>query len=146
MKFKYSYIYALHFARNLYYIKINNMLRKLLSTLTVIVASAGFVIAQNEGALKVKLFDKANNETIPFANVVVEMGGIQAGIGTTNIDGEIVIKPLNPGRYNIKATYVGYQTVEVKDITVSIGKTAEVKVAMTAGRSEERRVGKECRL
>src|ERR1041385_2687356 len=109
------------------------MLRKLLSTLTVVVASATFAFAQNEGSLKVTLFDKANNETIPFANVVVEMGGIQAGVGTTNIDGEIVVKPLNPGKYNVKATYVGYQAVEIKDIVVSVGKTATVRVGMTAG-------------
>jgi hypothetical protein len=84
------------------------MLRKLLSVLAVIIASAGLSFAQNESAIKVKLSDKANKETIPFANVVVEMGGIQVGVGTTNIDGEVTIKPLNPGKYNVKATYVGY--------------------------------------
>ena len=87
------------------------MLRKLLSTLCIVVASAGLMLAQNESAIKVKLTDKANKETIPFANVIVEMGGIQAGVGTTNIDGEVTIKPLNPGKYNVKATYVGYQPV-----------------------------------
>lgn len=109
------------------------MLRKLLSTLTVVVASATFVFAQNEGSLKVRLLDKANKETIPFANVVVEMGGIQAGIGTTNIDGELVIKPLNPGKYNVKATYVGYQAVELKDISVTVGKMVTVNIELTAG-------------
>lgn len=109
------------------------MLRKLLSTLTIVVAFAGVAFAQNEGAIKVRLVDKANKETIPFANVVVEMGGIQAGIGTTNIDGELVIKPLNPGKYNVKATYVGYQAVEIKDITVSVGKTVSLNIEMSAG-------------
>jgi hypothetical protein len=109
------------------------MLRKLLSTLTIVVASAGFAFAQSEGALKVKLVDKANKETIPFANVVVEMGGIQAGIGTTNIDGELTIKPLSPGKYNVKATYVGYQTVEIKDVTVSVGKTVSLNIEMAQG-------------
>lgn len=109
------------------------MLRKLLSTLSIVFVSASFAVAQNEGAIKVKLIDKANKETIPFANVVVEMGGIQAGIGTTNIDGELVIKPLNPGKYNVKATYVGYQAVEVKDITVSVGKIVSLNIELTAG-------------
>lgn len=109
------------------------MLRKLLSTLTVVVASATFVFAQNEGSLKVRLLDKANKETIPFANVVVEMGGIQMGIGTTNIDGELIIKPLNPGKYNVKATYVGYQAVELKDISVTVGKMVSVNIELAAG-------------
>ena len=61
------------------------MLRKLLSTLSVVLVSVGLTVAQNESAIKVRLTDKANKETIPFANVVVEMGGIQAGVGTTNI-------------------------------------------------------------
>jgi len=109
------------------------MLRKLLSTLSIVVASAGLMLAQNESAIKVKLIDKANRETIPFANVIVEMGGIQAGVGTTNIDGEVTIKPLNPGKYNVKATYVGYQTVEVTNINVSVGKTVALNLEMLAG-------------
>lgn len=109
------------------------MLRKLLTTLSVVVVSVGLTIAQNESAIRVKLTDKATKETIPFANVVVEMGGIQAGVGTTNMDGEVVIKPLNPGKYNVKATYVGYQSQQINDINVGIGKTAYVNVELTAG-------------
>ncbi|MCX6296225.1 MAG: carboxypeptidase regulatory-like domain-containing protein [Bacteroidetes bacterium] len=109
------------------------MLRKLLSTLSVVVVSVGLTFAQNESAIKVRLTDKANKETIPFANVIVEMGGIQSGVGTTNIDGEVTIKPLNPGRYTVKSTYVGYQSVEVKDVQVAVGKTVYINVEMTAG-------------
>lgn len=113
------------------------MLRKLLSTLSVVVVSVGLMVAQNESAIKVKLTDKANKETIPFANVIVEMGGIQAGVGTTNIDGEVTIKPLNPGKYSVKSTYVGYQSVEIKDINVSVGKTVYINIEMTAGQQLE---------
>lgn len=109
------------------------MLRKLLSTLSIVVATSGWMMAQNESAIKVKLTDKNSHETIPFANVIVEMGGIQAGIGTTNIDGEAMIKPLNPGKYDVKATYVGYQTVAISNITVSVGKTVYLNMEMTAG-------------
>ncbi len=109
------------------------MLRKLLSTLSIVVASAGLMFAQNEAAIKVRLTDKANKETIPFANVVVEMGGIQAGVGTTNIDGEVLIKPLNPGRYNVKATYVGYQAVQIDNVVLTIGKTVHLNLEMSAG-------------
>lgn len=108
------------------------MLRKLLSTLSIVVASAGLMFAQNESAIKVTLKDKTNKETIPFANVIVEMGGIQVGVGTTNIDGEVTIKPLNPGNYNVKATYVGYQTMQISDVNLSVGSTVTLKFEMTS--------------
>lgn len=109
------------------------MIKKILTTFSVIVASVGFMLAQNDAAIKIKLIDKTNKETIPFANVVVETGGIQSGIGTTNMDGEVMIKPLNPGKYNVKATYVGYQPVEISNVILSVGKTAYLNVEMTAG-------------
>src|ERR1043165_3954693 len=109
------------------------MLRKLLSALSVVVLSAGLTFAQNESSIKVRLTDKVTKETIPFANVVVDIGGIQAGVATTNMDGEALIKPLNPGRYTVKSTYVGYQSVEMKDVLVSVGKTVYLNIEMAAG-------------
>ncbi len=108
------------------------MLRKLLSTICVFAASASLVLAQNESAVKVKLTDKSNHEIIPFANVVVEMGGMQVGVGTTNIDGEATIKPLNAGKYNVKTTFVGYQTVEITGVNVAVGKTVYLNIEMTS--------------
>ncbi len=110
------------------------MLRKLFTTLSIIACTSGALMqAQNESAIKVKLIDKANKETIPFANVVVEMGGIQVGIGTTNIDREVTIKPLNPGKYNVKGVFVGYQTVQIENVAVTVGKTVHLNIEMTAG-------------
>jgi hypothetical protein len=109
------------------------MLRKLLSTLSVVVVSVGLMVAQNESAIKVKLIDKATKETIPFANIIVEMGGIQSAVGTTDMDGEVMLKPLNPGKYTVKSSYVGYQPVELRDINVAVGKTVYLNMEMTAG-------------
>jgi hypothetical protein len=109
------------------------MIKQLLKTFSIIIATSGFLQAQNDAAIKIKLTDKANKETIPFANVVVEAGGIQTGAGTTNIDGEVIIKPLNPGKYNVKATYVGYQQVEIKDVILTVGKTVYLNVEMQIG-------------
>ncbi|HSH65181.1 MAG TPA: carboxypeptidase regulatory-like domain-containing protein, partial [Bacteroidia bacterium] len=111
------------------------MIKQLLTTFLIIFASVGFIHAQNDAAIKIKLTDKSNKETIPFANVIVETGGIQTGAGTTNIDGEVMIKPLNPGKYNVKATYVGYQSVEIQDVILTVGKTAYLNVEMTPGQT-----------
>lgn len=109
------------------------MIKQLLATFLIVITSAGVLLAQNDAAIKIKLIDKTNKETIPFANVIVETGGIQSGAGTTNIDGEVVIKPLNPGKYNVRATYVGYQQVEIKDVILTVGKTAYLNVEMQQG-------------
>lgn len=109
------------------------MIKQLLKTFLIVIASAGLLQAQNDAAIKVKLTDKVTKETIPFANVIVESGGIQTGAGTTNIDGEVMIKPLTPGKYNVKTTYVGYQQVDIKDVILTVGKTAYLNIEMQSG-------------
>ncbi len=91
-------------------------------------------LAQNNtGAIKVLLKDKGNNEAIPFANVVAYQGGVQVGVGTTNMDGECFIKPLSPGKYDVKGVYVGYQASEVKGVLVGEGRTAYITIALSNG-------------
>ncbi|MBN8701738.1 MAG: TonB-dependent receptor [Bacteroidetes bacterium] len=106
------------------------MYKKLLYTFVGILAS-GYLFSQS-GAIKVTLKDKATKETIPFANVVAELNGVQAGGATTNIDGEAFIKPLTPGKYNVKATYVGYQAVMITGVNVSPDKTEYVTIELQA--------------
>jgi len=109
------------------------MLRKLFTALSIVIVSTGLLNAQNEAAIKIKLIDKNTKETIPFANVIVELGGIQAGLGTTNMDGEVTIKPLNPGKYNVKGSYVGYQPSVINNVVVSVGKTTYLNMEMVQG-------------
>jgi hypothetical protein len=108
------------------------MLRKLYVTLTILFVGTALSYAQT-GALKGKVTDKGNNETIPFANVIIELNGNQVGASTSNIDGEYTIKPIPPGKYTVKATYVGYQTQEVKDVVISADKTTYVDVKLNSG-------------
>ncbi len=108
------------------------MIKKIYITLAVLVLTGFSLIGQdNNGAIKVTLTDKATKETIPFANIVAYQGGVQVAVGTTNMDGEVVIKPLRPGKYNVKGVYVGYKAQEIKDIIVGEGKTAYVNVALS---------------
>ena len=94
----------------------------------------GFCLSaqNNGGAIKVTLVDKKNpKESIPFANVVVYNGKTQVAVGTTDMDGNVMIKPLNAGKYNIKAVYVGYQPQQVNDVVVTNEKTAYVNIALS---------------
>lgn len=74
--------------------------------------------AQSSGTLKGRLVDKETKEPIPFANIIAESGGKQEGGSTTDFDGYYTIKPISPGVYDVKATYVGYKPVMVQGVVV----------------------------
>ncbi|HRZ43170.1 MAG TPA: mucoidy inhibitor MuiA family protein [Bacteroidales bacterium] len=70
------------------------------------------------GSLKGRVLDEETGEAIPFANVIVERNN-QLITGTvSDMDGQFMIKPLAVGTYNVKVTYIGYQTVLVTGVSV----------------------------
>jgi outer membrane receptor protein involved in Fe transport len=93
------------------------MMRNLLFTIGFILAANVFVFAQS-GTLKGKVIDKETKEPIPFANIIVEMGGTRAGGTTSDFDGNYTIKPLTPGKYDIKATYIGYKPMMIRGFII----------------------------
>lgn len=110
------------------------MLRKIYFSIVTLLVAGTSLIAQNTGgAIKVLLKDKANGETIPFANVVAYQGGVQVGVGTTDMDGVAYIKPLSPGKYDVKGIYVGYQAAQQNGVIVGESKTAYVTIELSSG-------------
>lgn len=110
------------------------MLRKIYFSIVTLLLIGTSVIAQNTGgAIKVLLKDKSNGEAIPFANVVAFQGGVQVGVGTTDMDGYATIKPLAPGKYDVKGIYVGYQAQEIKGVIVGEAKTAYITIELSSG-------------
>jgi hypothetical protein len=95
------------------------MLRHLLFTIGIVLTANLIAFGQlSTGALRGKIFDKETKEPIPFANVVLEVGGTMAGGATSDFDGNYIIKPVQPGTYDLKATYVGYKTVVVTGMII----------------------------
>jgi hypothetical protein len=110
------------------------MIKQIYFTLVLVVFTGLAALAQTgNGAIKITLTDKATKEAIPFANVVAYKDGVQVGVATTDMDGNAIIKPLEPGKYTVKGVYVGYQAQEVKDVVVGDGKTAYVNVGLSNG-------------
>jgi hypothetical protein len=106
------------------------MLRKIYFSIiaTIALGVAGF--AQNKGAIKATLIDEKTKEPLAFANVIVTSNGVQVGTGTTDFDGNVIIKPLDPGKYNVKAVYVGYNKKEISGVVVGADKTAYVNIGL----------------
>lgn len=92
------------------------MLRNLL-WITMLLATSLGVFAQS-GSIKGKVFDKSNNEPIPFANVVVEQNGTLVGGGTTDFDGNYNIKPVPAGKFTVKVSCIGYASLQYNDVVV----------------------------
>jgi outer membrane receptor protein involved in Fe transport len=92
------------------------MIRKVLCSLFVMLFSVALYAQQ--GAIKGKVLDTESGEAIPFANVVVELNGTQIGGGVSDFDGNYTIKPIQAGSYTVKASYVGYTSIQVNDVIV----------------------------
>jgi outer membrane receptor protein involved in Fe transport len=95
--------------------------------------SYGMYAQVGQGAIQGKIVDKETGEPLPFANVAVEIDGNPAGGSTTDFDGKYAIKPLSPGEYTVKASYVGYQNVQMNSVKVTSNQTTFLNLNMSSG-------------
>jgi hypothetical protein len=109
------------------------MLKKLLFTLCIVLASWSLALAQ-DGRLKGVITDKDTGEPVAFANVVLENGGTQVGGASTDFDGNYDINPIPPGTYDLRATFVGYNTVLMKGVVISGNKITFQDISMSISR------------
>ena len=93
------------------------MIRNLLLTIGLVLIASLSVFSQS-GTLKGKVIDKTTKEPIPFVNIIVELGGTQAGGTTSDFDGNYTIKPITPGKYDLKATFVGFKPIQVTGVII----------------------------
>ena len=86
--------------------------------------------AQDTGSIVGKLTDKEyNDEPLAFANVLIK--GTTKGT-TTDFDGLYEIADLEPGVYTVVYSYLGYETVEIPNVTVEKAKVTTVNIPMSA--------------
>ena len=106
------------------------MLRKLLFTLCIVLTTCTLTLAQ-VGRLQGNVVDKDTGEPIPFANIVLENGGTQVGGASSDFDGNYDINPIPPGTYDLKATFVGYNTFIMKGVVIPANKITFQDVSMS---------------
>ncbi|MCR4660233.1 MAG: TonB-dependent receptor [Bacteroidales bacterium] len=116
--------------------------------LTVVFLAVAVAVAVGQGTVKGALFDDANGEAVPFANVVLE--GTTYG-AATDINGFFLINKVPEGNYTLRVRYVGYEEY-TEPITIKRGQviTRSIKlkaasqmleaVVITDNRAEERRI------
>ncbi|MBI5808657.1 MAG: TonB-dependent receptor [Ignavibacteriales bacterium] len=96
-------------------------MKKIVTKLLLLVALLPYLVfAGTTGKLTGKVTDKKTGEPLPFVNVVIEGTSLGAA---TDLDGKYTILNVSPGKYNVKFQYVGYQTVVVQNVQISIDLT-----------------------
>lgn len=107
------------------------MIRNLLLTLGIILFTGVFMYAQ-EGAMQGTVLDIDTKEPIPFANIVVENKGSVVGGTSSDFDGHYSIKPIPPGQFDVKATFVGYKTKIIKGVTIGADRIRFLDIELEA--------------
>lgn len=107
------------------------------SILTVVLLGLTMMVsAQSAGTLKGKLVDKETKEPLMMATVQVFQGGVFKKGGSTDFDGNYVIKPIEPGTYEIRFEYLGYNPKLVNDVLISPDQTTTLNGIMSEAITE----------
>ncbi|MDQ3191046.1 MAG: von Willebrand factor type A domain-containing protein [Bacteroidota bacterium] len=90
-------------------------------------------ILQETATLKGQITDKTNHDPISFANVILELNGIQIAKVTSDLEGYYEFKRLKDGVYDLSISYIGYKNELIKAIELEPGKviTHNVKLIQT---------------
>lgn len=99
-----------------------------LLTLLIFVSEAVFGQA-GAGEIYGRVVDD-KNQPLDFVSVAAIQGDIVKGGGKTDLNGNYRIKPLQPGSYSLRITYVGYQSQLITDIVVLTDKRKEQNVKL----------------
>ncbi len=99
-------------------------MNRLLLILCVVFASTAGLVAQTTIEGKVK--DVKTKEPILFGTIALYRGGVLITGTETDLDGNYFISDVQPGTYEMEASYVGYATQKQTGIVIKAGKTNKV--------------------
>ncbi len=106
------------------------MIRRLL--LISILSSIGLA-AWSQSSLEGKVTDTNTGESLIFANVVLFRSGNLITGTQTDLDGNYVFSSIDPGTYDVEASYTGYPTQRQTGVLVLAGKSIRLDFKLDAG-------------
>lgn len=96
--------------------------------ITILLALQINVFAQQYGTIQGKVIDKTTRQPIPYANILL----VGTNYGTaTDQKGEFKLKNIPVGRYIIKVSSIGYNTITNSDLIVSTGHPVDLIFELT---------------
>ena len=91
----------------------------------------GSVAAVGQTSITGQITDSESGEPLLFANVVLKKNGVFVTGTQTDFDGVYSITSIDPGTYDVEATYVGYSTTLTTDVVVGAGRVNKLDIKMT---------------
>lgn len=105
----------------------NKSLLLFLSFLFLLILATQVGYSQLNGKISGKVTDSKSGETLIGLTVKITAATLGA---STDIEGRYALGNLNPGKYNLTFSYVGYQSKNITEIEVLAGKTTSLDVVM----------------
>ncbi len=102
---------------------------RLLSLLGVMLVTAHSLYAGNTGKIVGKVTDKESGEPVVGANVVV-VGTTRGSV--TDVEGKFTIIGIPIGTYTVRASQVGYASVDYKEVKVGADETTPLNFVLTS--------------
>lgn len=102
------------------------MYKKILFAVLCLVAATVSAWAQT-GTIRGQIIDDQTGETLIGATVLI--AGTTTG-GATDVDGNFTIPNVQPGTYDVQASYVSYQPQAIKGVVVTAGQVTMLNVRL----------------
>jgi hypothetical protein len=103
-----------------------NMTFKLQTVFVLLLTSLLSFAQENGQILRGTLIDQISHQPIPFANIVLS----DSIVASTNDAGIFRFSNLKIGIYTLKASYIGYESLELRNVTIDAGKDAIYNLTM----------------
>ncbi|MGH7450725.1 MAG: carboxypeptidase-like regulatory domain-containing protein, partial [bacterium] len=103
------------------------MYRKVSVVLLSLLILPALLFAGTTGKISGKVVDRETKEPLPGANIILD--GTTLG-ASTDLNGDYVILNVPVAGYTVKCTFIGYRTVTVSNVRVSVDLTTELNFAM----------------
>lgn len=105
----------------------NNYRIKLKFVLFMLLVSFSLSFAQAKGSISGKISDKSTNEELIGASVLIRGTTIGA---QSDLDGVFSIRGLASGKYQLKISYISYQSLIIENVNVEAGKETTINIQL----------------
>ena len=112
--------------------KLQQNLKSIITSICVVISASAF--AQQTGKISGVISDSKSGESL--IGVTVRIANTSTG-ASADVEGRYVISGLQPGKYMIQASYVGYATKNITEVEVKQNAATTVNVVMEAASSNQ---------